>query len=162
MRRRVTRRPASLKSAAASLVSRLHMTEKSGRAAAFAGLFLVSVLVTLIVLLYGRNGLEGGPDEQPALTSVEQLIDDFSRPASGARQSAGAGTGGEHVLNVQDFILPQVVKGDSPEPILLRPRLKRWREEQVSRYWIPLEDIAADIVRRENDRRIEELFEDIP
>jgi hypothetical protein len=54
------------------------------------------------------------------------------------------------------------VKGDSQEPILLRPRLMRWREEQVGRYWIPLEDIAADIVRRENDRRIEELFEDIP
>jgi len=162
LRRRVTRKLTSLKSAAASLVSRLHMTEKSGRVAAFAGLFLVSVLVTLIVLLSGRNGLEGEPDEQPPLTSVEQLIDDFSRPASGARQLAGAGTGGEHVLNVQDFILPQVVKGDSPEPILLRPRLKRWREEQVGRYWIPLEDIAADIVRRENDRRIEELFEDIP
>ena len=160
MRRRVTRKPAFLKSAAASLVSRLHMTEKSGRVAAFAGLFLVSVLITLIVLLSGRNGFEGEPDEQPPLGSVEQLIDDFSQPGSGARQLAG--TGGGRGLNVQDFILPQVVKGDSQEPILLRPRLMRWREEQVGRYWIPLEDIAADIVRRENDRRIEELFEDIP
>jgi hypothetical protein len=63
---------------------------------------------------------------------------------------------------VQDFILPRDVKGDRAEPYLLRPRLERWREEQVNRYWIPLEEIALDLVRRENDRRIEELFEGIP
>lgn len=68
----------------------------------------------------------------------------------------------ESALSVQDFMLPREVKGDSPEPYLLRPRLDRWGEEQVKRYWIPLEDIALDLVRRENDRRIEELFEDIP
>jgi len=163
LRRRVTRKLASLKSAIASLASSVHMPERTGRIVTFAALFLFSVLITLLVLLSGRNGEEVEPEEENApLSSVDQVIEDFSRPAARVRQGAGVGTGGEDALSVQDFILPQVVKGDSPEPILLRPRLERWREEQVSRYWIPLEDIAADIVRRENDRRIEELFEDIP
>ena len=70
--------------------------------------------------------------------------------------------GAEDALSVQDFILPHNDKVDGSEPYLQRPRLERWREEQVGRYWIPLEDIAADLVRRENDRRIEGLFEDIP
>jgi hypothetical protein len=70
--------------------------------------------------------------------------------------------GGTEALGVQDFMLPRDAGGDDPEPYLLRQRLERWQEEQVNRYWIPLEEIAADLIRRENDRRIEELFEDIP
>jgi hypothetical protein len=54
------------------------------------------------------------------------------------------------------------VQGDSGEPYLLRPKLDRWRDEQVNRYWIPLEELALDLVRKENDRRIEALFEEIP
>ena len=91
--------------------------------------------------------------------------------ASSKNFSAGGGEGGALAglqssdgdpLGVQDFILPQTVAEDSGAPYLLRRRLDRWREEQVARYWIPLEDIALDLIRRENDRRIEKLFEDIP
>lgn len=156
MRRRVTLKLTSLKSAIASRASRVRIPEKTGRIAAFSALFVLSVLITLLVLLAGRNGVEEEPEGQSVpVSSVEQVIDDFSGRGAPAGQSTGA-------LSAQDFILPQAVKGDSPEPYLLRPRLERWREEQVDRYWIPLEDIARDLVRRENDRRIEELFEGIP
>ena len=129
--------------------------------AAFSALFLLSALVTLLVLLSGENRTDAatGGEDVP-LSSIEQLLDDFSESGVQARQSTGIGAG--EALGMQDFILPLSVKADSTEPYLLRPRLERWREEQVDRFWIPLEDIAADLVRRENDRRIEQLFEDIP
>ena len=112
--------------------------------------------ITLLVLVSGRNGKEAESEgENAPVSSAQQMIDDFSMRGTQARQSEGA-------LSVQDFMLPRHLKEDSPEPYLLRPRLDRWREEQVKRYWIPLQDIALDLVRRENDRRIEELFEGIP
>ncbi len=132
------------------------LPEKTRRIAAFSALFILSVLVTLLVLLSGRSGVEGEPEgENVPASSVEQIIEDFSMRGTQVRQA-------ESTLSVQDFMLPREVKGDSSEPYLLRPRLERWGEEQVKRYWIPLEEIALDLVRRENDHRIEELFEDIP
>ena len=156
MRRRATLKLTSLKSLFASRTSRLRIPEKTGRIAAFSALFVLSALITLIVLLSGRNGGEAKPKEEDApVSSVQQIIEDFSGQGAQAGQLADT-------LSVQDFILPQTVKGDSPEPHLLRPRLERWQEEQINRYWIPLEDIARDLIRRENDRRIEELFEGVP
>ena len=139
------------------------MPGKTKRIAAFSALFLLSALVTLLILLSGRKqtGFEQAAEEVPS-TSVEQIIGDFSASGGRAAQSPGSGSGAAEALSVQDFILPREVKGDSPEPHLLRPKLERWQEEQVNRYWVPLEDIARDLVRRENDRRIEKLFEDIP
>ena len=162
MRRRVTRELTSLRSALATLASRARISERTGRIAIFAALFVLSVLITLLVLRSGRNEVEAEPVETTtAVSSVEQIIEDFSESGAQTRQSYG-NVGTEGALSAQDFILPQNVEGDSPGPYLLRPRLERWREEQVNRYWIPLEDIASDLVRRENDRRIEELFEGIP
>jgi hypothetical protein len=133
------------------------------RIAAFGALFLLSALITLLILLSGGNKADLEPEaEEVPIATVEQIIGEFSASGAGVRQSTGVGAGAEDALNVQDFILPRNVEGDSPEPHLLRPRLERWQEEQVNRYWIPLEDIALDLVRRENDRRIEKLFEDIP
>jgi hypothetical protein len=106
--------------------------------AVFAGLFLLSALITLAVLSSGRSGAAG---EVP-VSSIEQITGDL--------------------LSVQDLILPMRVQEDSAEPYVLRPKLDRWRDEQVSRYWIPLEELALDLVRKENDRRIEALFEEIP
>ena len=163
MRRRVTLRLASLKSALASRVSRARIPAKTGRIAVFSALFVLSVVITLLVLRSGRNGVEAEPEEEGApVSSVQQIIDDFSGGGTQARQWGGAGIGTEGALSVQDFVLPRDVQGDSPGPYLLRPRLDRWGAEQVNRYWVPLEDIASDLVRRENDRRIEELFEGIP
>ena len=139
------------------------MPVKTRRIAAYSALFLLSALITLLILLTGREKIDLGPEaEEVPITSVEQIIGEFAASGGQSRQAVSPVTGVEGTLGVQDFILPGNVKGDSPEPHLLRPRLERWREEQVSRFWIPLTDIALDLVRRENDRRIEELFEDIP
>ena len=162
MRRRVTLKLTSLKSALSLRRWSVALSAKTIRITAFSALFVVSVLVTLLILLSGRNRIEAVPQAAVRTTSVEQILEDFSTSGSPSGQADGMSLGAEDALSVQDFILPDNVKADSPEPHLLRPRLERWGEEQVSRYWIPLEDIAADLVRRENDRRIEELFEDIP
>jgi hypothetical protein len=163
LRRRATRRLASLKSALSFRAWSAAVPDKTKRIAAFSALFLLSVLITLLVLLSGRNQVDLEPEvEEVSISSVEQIIDDFSGSGAGVGQSIGIGGGAEEALSVQDFILPRDVEGDNPGPYLMRPRLERWQEEQVNRYWIPLEDIAADLVRRENDRRIEKLFEEIP
>jgi hypothetical protein len=127
----------------------------------FAGLFVLSALITLLVLSSGSSGAEG---EIP-ISSVEQIIDDFSVPGSedsSARRWVETASEADDLLSVQDLILPRRVQEDSAEPYLLRPKLDRWRDEQVNRYWIPLEELALDLIRKENDRRIETLFEEIP
>jgi len=127
----------------------------------FAGLFVLSALITLAVLSSGRNGVAG---EIP-VSSVEQIIDDFSVPGpedSGARRWAETASGADDILSVQDLILPMRVQEHSAEPYLLRPKLDRWQDEQVNRYWIPMDELALDLIRKENDRRIETLFEEIP
>lgn len=127
----------------------------------FTGLFVLSALITLIVLSSGRKGVARGAP----VSSIEQIIDDFSVPRSddsSIRRWAETASGAGDLLSVQDLILPMRVQKDSAEPYFLRPKLDRWRDEQVNRYWIPLEELALDLVRKENDRRIEKLFEEIP
>jgi hypothetical protein len=109
------------------------------------------VFVTLVVLL--SRGREADAEAVEATSSVQRILDDFSAIPGGRS---------EDVLTVQDFILPEGIGNDTAEPYLLRSPLRRWSEEQVNRYWIPLKEIALDLVRRENDRRIEGLFEGIP
>ena len=99
------------------------------------------------------------------VSSIEQIVDEFSVPVSedsGTRRSAGTTFGSEDLLSVQDLILPMPFQGDRTAQYFLRPKLDRWGDEQVNRYWIPLEELALDLVRKENDRRIEMLFEEIP
>jgi hypothetical protein len=114
-----------------------------------AGLFLGSAVVTLIILLAGSGGGGRAQREVPpteALSSVQKGAD----------------------IGVADLILPDEVGRVSGEPspagppYLLRPPRSRWTEEQIKRYWVPLEQIAVDRIREENDRRIEELFEGVP
>jgi hypothetical protein len=109
------------------------------------------VFVTLVVLL--SRGREADAEAGEATSSVQQILDDFSSMPGGKYDDA---------LTVQDFILPEGIGDEAPGPYLLRSPLKRWSEEQVDRFWIPLKEIALDLVQRENDRRIEELFEGIP
>lgn len=121
-----------------------------------SALFVFSVVITLVVLTSGRAGVSSPEIEIRAegAIPVERIVEDFSR--GGASAAAGS------ALTVQDFLLPESPAVDGSGPYLLRQRLDRWSEEQVQRYWIPLEDIALDLVVEENDRRIESLFEDIP
>jgi hypothetical protein len=155
--RRATLNLSSIKSALQDIPVR------TKQIALFATLFAVSVLITLAVLRSGRNhpgGRRQSVDQQNSAASVERIIEDFSAGLG----EIGEGSGGDpgDVPSVQELILPQVAQGDGDQPHLLRSKLKRWGEEQINRYWVPLEEIALDLVRRENDRRIEKLFEDIP
>jgi hypothetical protein len=127
----------------------------------FSGLFVLSVLVTIAILSPGRSGATG----QIPVSSIEQIVDEFSVPVSedsGTRRLEGTTSGSEDLLSVQDLILPIPLQGDGGAQYFLRPKLDRWGDEQVNRYWIPLEELALDLVRKENDRRIEMLFEEIP
>jgi hypothetical protein len=139
----------------------------------FAALFVLSALITLLILRAGGNGplatdvaVAGtGPAAPGEQIAVEKVIEEFSDAnALGANEWSRSGMemGSRGPLTVQDFFLPESVQPDDAGPYLLRRRLDRWSEEQIRRYWIPLEDIALDLIQRENDRRIEALFEDIP
>jgi hypothetical protein len=115
-----------------------------------AGLFVVSVAVTLIVLLAGTGSR--------------------SRPPEGAVLPVPAVSAGTQAkIEIGDLLLPEDVQNPLREPqpattppYLLRPRMSRWSDEQVQRYWIPLEEIAIERIKQENDRRIEALFEGVP
>ena len=103
----------------------------------FSGLFLISMLVTLLILLSGHDRLSVEQDEQNVYSSVKKLI-------------------------LEDFLLPPLKKETIQDAYIFRERLSSWDEEQVNRYWIPLNKIVLDNIIKENDRIIEELFRDIP
>lgn len=127
----------------------------------FPGLFVLSVLFTITTLSFGRSA----PAGQAPVSSIEQIIDDFSVPGSegsGTPRRIGTDVGSDKPLSVQELILPVRIQANRAAPYYLRPKLDRWGAEQVNRYWIPLDELALDLVRKENDRRIELLFEEIP
>jgi hypothetical protein len=104
-------------------------------------LFVLSLLVTLAVLLAaGRQG---------------------SAPAA-VRQSAPGAETRPALLRTRDFILEEPVEEPQPEIFFFRPQFSRWTEEQVERFWVPLDEVLLEHLRRENDRRIEKLFEGVP
>jgi hypothetical protein len=105
-----------------------------------AGLFLLSVAITLIVLLASPRREAAAPDEgQAAVPS-----------AKAAR------------LGVQDFLLEAPEAPAQPGIHLFRERTPRWSEEQVRRYWVPMDEAVLGILRLENDRRIEGLLQEVP
>jgi hypothetical protein len=65
-------------------------------------------------------------------------------------------------LRARDFILEEPVEEPSPEIFFFRPPLSRWSEEQVRHYWVPLDQVVLETLRRENDRRVEKMFERVP
>ena len=105
------------------------------------GLFLLSCLVTLLVL-GARKG--GGREEAQAAESGK------TAPEEGVS------------LSWSDFIASYEQPTAPSPPYLLREPLRSWSQEQVKRYWVPLDDIARQMIKKENDRRIEELFSAIP
>jgi hypothetical protein len=107
-----------------------------------AGLFLLSVAATLIVLAASpRREL---PAEEPA-------------PAARPAEEPIAGR-----LGIKDFLLEAPEPPAQPRIHLFRERTPRWSEEQVRRYWIPVNEAVLRILRRENDRRTEELLREVP
>jgi hypothetical protein len=105
-----------------------------------AGLFLLSVAVTLIILV------SAGP-----------------RPASAAAPPAEARAAEPAVgrLGIQDFLLEAPEAPPRPGIHLFRERTPRWSEEQVRRFWVPVNEAVLRILRRENDRRTEDLLREV-
>ncbi len=108
------------------------------------GLFLLAVLVTLLILASSarRRAPEEDAQPQPA--------------ASSSVQPAGGG------LGVKDFLLEAPEDPPQPPVHLFRERTPRWSEQQVRRHWIPVNEAVLRILRRENDRRTEELLREVP
>lgn len=106
-----------------------------------AGLFLLSVAVTLLILASARP-----------------------RPGSDAAPPAETGPAEPAVgrLGIQDFLLEAPGAPPRPRVHLFRERTPRWSEEQVRRFWVPVNEAVLRILRRENDRRTEELLREVP
>ena len=102
------------------------------RILAGGGLFVLSTLITLAILL------AGGRRPAPA------------QPAEQAR------------LGIQDFLLADAPPPVQPEIFLFRARQARWTEEQLRRFWIPPEKVILEILARENDRRVDRLLQEVP
>jgi hypothetical protein len=113
----------------------------------FSCLFIVSAVTTLAVILSaGRNAESGLLSDDGGQQQVQApIISPLDRE-----------------IGSLDFMLPLEEELSSSSPYQLRPRVLRWNEEQVNRYWIPLQEIALDIIAKENDARIEEMFAEIP
>jgi hypothetical protein len=109
------------------------------------GLFLLSVAVTLIVLAASVG-------RRPAKDAAPPTAPSTSEPEVGAVGRLG----------MQDFLLEAPEAPPQPGVHLFRERTPRWSEEQVRRFWVPVDEAVLRILRRENDRRTEELLREVP
>ncbi len=74
-----------------------------------------------------------------------------------------AGARAEVSLSLSDFLLPEAPPPEKAPPYyLFRQRQSRWSKEQVERYWIPPRDVAAEVLRKANDKAMDKFFESIP
>ncbi len=128
---------------------RLRLEELTPRQLALgaAALFLLSVAVTLAVLVSSPRG------QPPAAGSPPEA----SPAAAPAASEPAVGR-----LGLTDFILEVPEPPPQPRIYLFRERLPRWTEQQVRRYWIPVNEAVLRILRRENDRRTEQLLREVP
>jgi hypothetical protein len=106
------------------------------------GLFLLSVAVTLIVLA-------ASPRREAPADPREEAGEAAPAPAVGR-------------LGIKDFLLETPEPPPQPRVYLFRERMPRWSGEQVRKYWIPVNEAVLRILRRENDRRTEELLREVP
>lgn len=107
-----------------------------------AGLFLLSALVTFLVML-------------PSMR----------RPATAAAEPRERPVGTEAIdlsVSLPDFLLPEESAAGGQGIELFRRRFTSWSEEQVRRFWIPVREIARDVLERKNDEEVDALFQDLP
>jgi hypothetical protein len=111
-------------------------------------LIAATLLVTFILILQLKPG-ESTPGTSTPVTSIP-----------GASTSS---VGAKDTLRVTDFLLPEEkLVEESPSYYLLRERLEVWDEKQISQFWYPIHEILADITRRRNEKRLEEVLKGIP
>ena len=131
---------------------RLRLEELTPRQLALgaAGLFLLSVAVTLVILATSQR------HEQAAAGYPAPSKESYGATGQAAPEPAVGR------LGIKDFLLEAPEPAPQPRIYLFRERLPRWTEQQVRRYWVPVNDAVLRILRRENDRRTEELLREVP
>ena len=50
----------------------------------------------------------------------------------------------------------------SNEPLTIRNQRRKWSQDEIEPYWIPVEPIVIDILNSENERAIEDIFKNVP
>lgn len=61
--------------------------------------------------------------------------------------------------HVSDFILPSIEKlQEDSSTDILREQQTRWTTEQLEKYWIPVEQIAIELLAEQNQENIEKIF----
>ena len=131
---------------------RLRLEELTPRQLALgaAGLFLLSVGVTLVILATSQRHAQAAAGyPAPSKEGYAATGQAAPEPAVGR-------------LGIKDFLLEAPEPAPQPRIYLFRERLPRWTEQQVRRYWVPVNEAVLRILRRENDRRTEELLREVP
>ena len=61
------------------------------------------------------------------------------------------------------LLLPEDKRGlIADDHVPLRSRRLKWSREQVDRFWIPPESIVLQLLKKENDAVLEDIFESVP
>jgi hypothetical protein len=109
--------------------------------AVVGGLTIIAVIVTVVVA--------GSAQSEPQT----------SRAAADPPLPSGRIVG----VGASDIVFPRQSDDGTPlEFRRFREPLARWQQEQIDRFWIDPQSIAADYLVKENDRLMEELFDTIP
>ncbi len=110
----------------------------------FLGLFLASALVTLLILLSSRPA--GPMQAAPPVRALPAGAQDVDLSVS-----------------LPDFLIPEEAEEGGGQGIVpFRERFTSWSEEQVGRFWIPLREIARDVLAKKNDEGVDALLRDVP
>ncbi len=116
----------------------------------------MSVLVTLLILL------ASGSKERASLTEdTSPRAGETYLPLS-PEQRPEAAYLPEDSPTFNDFLFPENDRSQYSTGLLLRDKHEYWSDEEVARFWIPLDEIALDILIEENNRKVREIFKDIP
>ncbi len=98
-----------------------------------------------------------------ALLAVILLLLFWNKPAA----PIAAGTPNT-ILKQEDFPYSSIrVPEDKlqlvpSDPVLLRDRRSSWTDEEVHRYWIPLDPIVSELLQKENEKIVEDIFANVP
>ncbi len=66
-------------------------------------------------------------------------------------------------ITPEDYMIPDLTPAPtSPQYTPYRPRLQKWNQELVQKYWVDPREIAKEIVGSINDRNMDQLFQNVP
>ncbi len=66
-------------------------------------------------------------------------------------------------ITPEDYMVPDLSPTDpGPQYVPYRPRLPKWNQELVQKYWVDPREIVKEVVGSINDRNMEQLFQSVP